>query len=135
MSQSVQSRFETNAYLFAAYEVGDQAQRNLVDLLFDALTLKILDPVYARPSIDMLMQRSRGAVSVFSTPHAASTTTEQVRNIFGVVGFVNQVSAPDKLSPDGNILSTGSCRGHMRWVITLRSGPSKAWARTTRALT
>lgn len=103
VAKASQVQFESNAFLFAAYQIGDQAQRTLTDTLHDALTLKMLDPAYVRGLGAEVFDSSIGAIRALGTADARRLTLEVAKNKFEVIGLVNGVDAKLDVPEHGEI--------------------------------
>lgn len=93
--------FMTNTALFGAFQFGDKVQSALASLASDTLSGKILSPSYIKHMAEGLAQGSADAVGSLASAQARDLLKVQFGNTFDVIGFVNHVSAPSKLSDDG----------------------------------
>ena len=99
--EAAKKDFRTNTLLFGAFQLGDKAQSAFADLVSDAMTLKMLNPGYMMDVVSGLAQGSADAVTSVASTDALGLLTEQFRNTGDVLGFVNDVDAPEELSADG----------------------------------
>ncbi|MEQ1948613.1 MAG: hypothetical protein ABL995_15590 [Bryobacteraceae bacterium] len=99
--ESAKKDFTTNTAFFGAFQFGDKAQSALASMASDALSLKILNPNYIRQMAAGLAQGSADAAGSMATGEARQLLKEQFGNTFDVIGFVNHVDAPSRLSDDG----------------------------------
>jgi hypothetical protein len=99
--EAAKNDFKTNTALFGAFQFGDKAQSALTGFASDALSLKIFNPNYIRQMATGLAQGSADAAGSVVTQESRHLLREQFGNTFDVIGFVNHVEAPRKLSSDG----------------------------------
>jgi len=99
---AAQAQFDTNSLLFAAYQLGDQAQQAFAGLTLDALTLQLLKPGYLKEAGSAIAKGSADAWGSVATSEARQLTVDQIQNNFTVVNLVNSVDAPAVLSGDGD---------------------------------
>ena len=99
--EAAKKDFTTNTALFGAFQFGDKAQSAIAGMVNDTLSLKVLNPNYIRQMATGLVQGSTDAAGAVATGHARHILKEQFGNTFDVIGFVNHVDAPSKLSSDG----------------------------------
>jgi hypothetical protein len=99
--EAAKKDFRTNTLLFGAFQLGDKAQSAFTDLVSDAMTLKVLNPSYMMDVMSGLVQGSTDAVTSVASTDARALLVEQFQNTGDVLGFVNDVDAPEELSADG----------------------------------
>lgn len=100
--EAAKKDFKTNTALFGAFQFADKAQSALASLFSDALSLRALHPSYMRGMVTGIAQGSADAVGSVATEEARRLLIEQFGNTFDVIGFVNHVDAPTRLSEDGS---------------------------------
>ena len=59
--------------IFAAYEVGDEVQRGLTDIFFDALTLQAFHPNYLSNLTSAVVEQSQDTLQHFSSGRERSS--------------------------------------------------------------
>lgn len=97
-----QAQFDSDPLSFVIYQLGDQAQRALTDLVFDVLTLRIFAPSYLRTRTVALAQISSDAFHSLAPGEAMGLTVAQILNNFTVINLVNGVDAPVELDGQGD---------------------------------
>jgi len=96
--EAAKKEFETNTALFGAFQFVDKAQSAMASLVSDAFSLRVLHPSYVREVATGIAQGSADAVGSVATEESRRLLIEQFGNIFDVIGFVNHVDAPTRLS-------------------------------------
>jgi hypothetical protein len=96
---AAQKQFAANPFLFAGFQFGDEAQRAAVDLLFDALQLKIVRPEWINRTAQQVARQSSDAMRTLTPGDNLRLYIDLVRNTFGVINLVNQSSAMLNLPP------------------------------------
>jgi hypothetical protein len=99
--EAAKKDFRTNTWLFRTFQLGDKAQGALADLASDTMRLKVLNPSYLVDVVSDLIRGSADAMTTMASIEGLGRMTEQFQNISDVLGFVNDVDAPEELSPDG----------------------------------
>jgi hypothetical protein len=102
VAATARREFNGIAPLFAGYQFVDSAQRAAVDAAADILTLRAFNPHYLMNLGSEITKVSSDAFRSVGTFTALRNTARRIRNNFTVVGLVNQVNAPDHLSPNGD---------------------------------
>ncbi len=99
--EAAKKDFRTNTWLFGSFQFGDKAQSALADLASDTMRLKVLNPSYMVDVVSDLIRGSADAMTTMASIEGLGRLTEQFQNIGDVLGFVNDVDAPEELSADG----------------------------------
>ena len=79
--------------IFAAYEVGDEVQRGLTGIFFDALTLQAFHPNYLSQLTSAVVKQSQDTLQHFSSAENARLVWEELRNNYEVFNLVKHVSS------------------------------------------
>ena len=98
--EAAKNDFKTNTALFGAFQFADKAQSALASLTSDTLSLKVLNLRYIRGMAAGIAQGSADAVESVATEEARRLLKIQFGNTFDVIGFVNHVDAPSRLSSE-----------------------------------
>jgi hypothetical protein len=98
-TKAVQGEFEDNPLLFGINQLGDLAQRRLVDFSCDFLRLKPLDPEWLAGQWADVMQEAVGMVRALTPGENLRYTVEELRNTMAVINLVNRTSDLLKLPP------------------------------------
>jgi hypothetical protein len=99
--EAAKKDFRTNTWLFGSFQFGDKAQSALADLVSDTIRLKVLNPGYMMDVVSDLFRESTDAVATVGSTDGLGRLTEQFQNMRDVLGFVNDVDAPEELAADG----------------------------------
>jgi hypothetical protein len=102
IAEAAQAEFDTNSSLFAAYQLGDQAQRALIDLTLGTLTLNVFRPSYLSQTAAIITGEWMDAFESLATSDARGFTADAIRNNFTVVDLVNEMDAPVVFTADGD---------------------------------
>ena len=95
----IQEQFSANPLLYALDQIGDKAQRGAVDLFWDVLRLKPLDPRWLGQTGGQLFRRSVGLASALTPGENLDASLQLLRNTFAVVKLVNRASSTLSLPP------------------------------------
>ena len=98
--EAAKKDFKANTALFGAFQFADKAQSALASLASDALSLRVLSPSYLAEMATGIAQGSADAVGSVATEEARRLLKKQFGNTFDVIGFVNHVDAPTRLSSE-----------------------------------
>jgi len=99
--EAAKKDFRTNTWLFGSFQFGDRAQSAFADLVSDTVRLKVLNPGYMMDVASGLFRGSTHALAALTSVEALGRSREQLQNMSDVLGFVNDVDAPEELAPDG----------------------------------
>jgi len=91
VKQAAETQFDD--LVFAAYEVGDELQRGLTNLLFDTATLQALRPNYISALTTAAVDQSQDSLSTFSSTERARLALQTLRNNYEVFNLVKHVSS------------------------------------------
>ncbi|MCA1636453.1 MAG: hypothetical protein LC802_22880 [Acidobacteria bacterium] len=91
VTQATENQF--GDLVFAAYMIGDEAQRGLVDLMFDALSLRVLDPSYVSNLTSEVAEQSQDSLRVFTSAENINLAWRELRNSYEVFSLVKGVSS------------------------------------------
>jgi hypothetical protein len=78
---------------FAAYQVVDEVQRNLTDLLFDTVTLRTLNPAYVSQLTSAVVEQSQDTLRTFSSTENIRLAWVSLKNNYEVYNLVKHVSS------------------------------------------
>jgi hypothetical protein len=79
--------------VFAAYEVGDEVQRGLTNIFFDALALQAFHPNYLSNLTSTVIEQSQDTLQHFSSAENVRLAWQELRNNYEVFNLVKQVSS------------------------------------------
>ena len=79
--------------VFAAYQVGDEVQRGLTDIFFDAVTLQAFHPNYLSNLTSAVVEQSQDTLQHFSSAENARLAWQELRNNYEVFNLVKHVSS------------------------------------------
>jgi hypothetical protein len=88
-TEAVTHQFATSPLAFGAYQLGDEAQRQAVDLLWDVLEFQVLRPEWLTRSAGQIAERSLDAVRALTPGGNLESSIDVLRNTFGVINLVN----------------------------------------------
>ena len=91
VKQAAEVQFED--IVFAAYQVGDEVQRGLTDIFFDALTLQAFHPNYLSNLTSAVIEQSQDTLQHFSSAENARLAWQELRNNYEVFNLVKHVSS------------------------------------------
>lgn len=107
VTQALETRLNENSLIFAAFLLGDDAQRALVDLTFDSLTLRVFDQQYITELTQNLSIQWKESRRVFSSVENVRLAWGELKNnleVFRLVGNASQLLA---LPPGGQEFDLG----------------------------
>jgi len=91
VTQATENQF--NDLIFGAFQIGDDTQRFLVDLMFDALTLRAFTPGYVYRLTSAIVSQSQDTLRTFSSTEGISLAWQELRNNYEVFNLVKNVSS------------------------------------------
>lgn len=91
VKQAAENQFGDLA--FAAYQVVDEVQRGLTDLLFDTVTLRSLNPAYVSRLTSAAVEQSQDTLRTFSSTENVRLAWESLKNNYEVYNLVKHVSS------------------------------------------
>jgi hypothetical protein len=91
VKQAAETQF--NDVIFAAYEVGDEVQRGLTNIFFDAVTLQAFHPNYLSNLTSAVIEQSQDTLQHFSSAENARLAWQELRNNYEVFNLVKHVSS------------------------------------------
>src|SRR2546423_2536952 len=91
VTQATENQF--NDLIFGAFQIGDDTQRFLVDLMFDTLTLRAFTPSYVYRLTSGIVAQSQGTLRTFSSTESVRLAWRELRNNYGVFNLVKNVSS------------------------------------------
>ena len=97
--QSAQNQF--GDLVFGAFQIGDEVQRGLTDLFFDALTLRALDPRYVSRLSSQAAAQAQDTLRTFSSGEGVRLAWQELRNNYEVFNLVKNVSSLLHIPEDG----------------------------------
>jgi hypothetical protein len=89
VTQSAQDQF--NDLVWAAFQAGDELQRNAVDLLFDVVTLRAFAPDYVKRLTTGLVEQSRETGRVLTPGAGSRLAWQELKNKYEVYNLVKRV--------------------------------------------
>lgn len=99
VKQAIENQFGDLA--FGAFLIGDEVQRGLVNLFYDAVTLRAFDPRYVSRLTSEVAQQSQDTLRTFSSTENVQLSWQELRNNYEVFNLVKHVSSLLNVSPDG----------------------------------
>jgi hypothetical protein len=100
--EAAKKDFRTNTLLFGTFQLGDKAQGAVADLVSDTMRLRSWTPSYVMDVMSGLFRGSTDAVASLGSIEGLGLLREQFQNTADVLGFVNDVDAPEELASDGS---------------------------------
>src|SRR5215208_5054439 len=91
VKQSAENQF--GDLVFGAFQIGDEVQRGLTNLFFDALTLRALDPRYISNLTSQVAAQAQDSLSTFTSPDGLRLAWQMLRNNYEVFNLVKNVSS------------------------------------------
>jgi hypothetical protein len=79
--------------IFVAYEVGDEVQRGLAGIFFDAITLQAFRPNYLSNLTSAVVEQSQDTLQHFSSTERTRLAWQELRNNYEVFNLVKHVSS------------------------------------------
>ncbi len=107
VTQAVQNQLNNSDLLFAAFLLGDQAQRALVDLTFDSLTLRVFTADYIAKLTESVSIQLKETRRVFSSRENLRLGFEELKNNVEVFRLVENASQLLALPPLGQYFDLG----------------------------
>jgi len=92
VTQAFKNELNNNNYIFAAFLLGDDAQRGLIDITFDSLELRAFTPSYLEKLTRNLSIQWKETCRVFSSAENVRLGWEELQNNFEVFKLVKNVS-------------------------------------------
>jgi hypothetical protein len=91
VKQTAENQFDD--FIFAAFQVGDEVQRELTNIAFDTVTLRTLNPNYISTLTSAVAQQSQDTLQTFSSTQSARLAWQTLRNNYEVFNLVKHVSS------------------------------------------
>jgi hypothetical protein len=91
VTQTTQNQF--NDLIFGAFQIGDETQRFLVDLMFDTLTLRAFTPSYVSRLTSDIVEQSQDSLKTFSSAENIRLAWQELKNNYEVFNLVKNVSS------------------------------------------
>ena len=91
VKQTAENQFDD--FIFAAFQAGDEVQRELTNIFFDTVTLKTLNPNYISTLTASVVQQSQDSLQTFSSTEGARLAWQTLRNNYEVFNLVKHVSS------------------------------------------
>jgi hypothetical protein len=107
VTQAVANQLNDSDLLFAAFLLGDDAQRALVDLTFDSLTLRIFTPRYIEKLTQIVSIQVKETQRIFSSSENLRLGVEELKNNVEVFKLVQNASKLLALPPSGEDFDLG----------------------------
>jgi len=99
VTQAVQEQFGDSPVFFGLNQLGDGVQRSAVDLAWDALSLKPLDPRWVGRTAGAAVRDSIDVARALTPGQNLQFTTDVLRNTFAVIDLVNRAPSMLQLPP------------------------------------
>jgi hypothetical protein len=90
VKQSVENQF--GDLTFGAFQIGDEVQRGLTNLFFDALTLRAFNPSYVSNLTSQVAAQSQETLRAFSSADNVRLGWQELRNNYEVFNLVKNAS-------------------------------------------
>ena len=91
VTQATETQF--GDLIFGAFQIGDDTQRFLVDLMFDTLTLRAFTPSYVYRLTSDIAAQSQDTLRTFSSTESVRLAWQELRNNYEVFNLVKNVSS------------------------------------------
>lgn len=101
VTQAVETQLNNSDLIFGAFLLGDDAQRGLVDLAVDSLTLRVFSPSYVAKLTQDVSTQWKETQRVFSSTENVRLAWEELKNNFEVFRLVKNVSQLLAIPPGG----------------------------------
>jgi hypothetical protein len=101
VTQAVETQLNDSDLIFGAFLLGNDAQRALVDLTFDSLSLRVFSPGYISKLTQDVAIQWRESRRVLSSADNVSLGWEELKNNFEVFRLVKNVSQLLAIPPSG----------------------------------
>ncbi len=101
VTQAIRTQLNDSDLIFAALVLGNDAQRALVDLAFDSLTLRVFSPSYVTKLTQDVSIQWKETRRVFSSVENLRLGWEELKNNFEVFRLVKNVSQLLAIPPRG----------------------------------
>jgi hypothetical protein len=99
VKQSAENEF--GDLVFGAFQIGDEVQRGLTNLFFDALTLRAFNPRYVSNLTSQVAAQSQETLRAFSSSANLRLGWQGLRNNYEVFNLVKNVSSLLHVPPEG----------------------------------
>lgn len=86
VTQATQNQFSD--LILGGFQIGDEAQRYLVSLMFDTLTLRAFAPSYVSRMTSDIVEQSRDTLRVFTSAENARLAWQELKNNYEVFNLV-----------------------------------------------
>jgi hypothetical protein len=107
LTQAIETEVTDSDLIFGAFLFGDEAQRALVDLTFDSLTLKAFTPEYLEKLGHDATVQWKEMRRVFSSAESVRLAWEELKNNFEVFKLVKDASRLLAVPPGGQEFDLG----------------------------
>jgi hypothetical protein len=87
------TRDEFSDLMWAAFQIGDNLQRELVNLAFDMLTLRVFAPSYLNRLSSAIAQQAQETLRTFSPGRNSRLALQELKNNYEVFNLVKNVSS------------------------------------------
>jgi hypothetical protein len=101
VTQATEDQF--NDLVWASFQVGDELQRDLVDLVFNILTFRAFTPRYVTRLSSDIAEQSAETLRVLTTGEGFRLAFQEGRNNFEVYNLVKHVHQLLNISPTGDL--------------------------------
>ncbi|HSE19902.1 MAG TPA: hypothetical protein VLB46_22765 [Pyrinomonadaceae bacterium] len=91
VTQAAENEFDD--LVFAAYQVGDEVQRGLTEIVFDTVTLQALNPGYISMLTSAVVEQSQESFQTFSSTENARLAWQTLKNNYEVFNLVKHASS------------------------------------------
>jgi len=99
ITQSTQAQF--NDLIFGGFQIGQQIERSLVDLVFDTLTCRAFTPDYVSKLTADIVAQSQDTLQVFTSTENARLAWLELKNNYEVFNLVKNVSSLLNIPSEG----------------------------------
>jgi len=99
VTQATENQF--NDLIFGGFQIGDEVQRGLIDLMFDTLTLQAFAPSYVSRVTTEIAAQSRDTLRVFTSADNARLAWQELKNNYEVFNLVKNVSSLLNIPDEG----------------------------------
>jgi hypothetical protein len=99
--QAIENELNSSDLIFGTYLLGNDAQRAVVDLMFDTLTLRAFTPSYISKLSENVSVQWRETRRVFSSPQNMRLGWDELSNNYEVFRLVKNVSKLLRIPPSG----------------------------------
>lgn len=105
VTQAIEKQFGDP--VFGAFQIGDDAQRRLVDFAFDTLTLRAFTPSYVSRLTSDIVDQAQDSLRTFSSAESVRLAWQELKNNYEVFNLVKNVGSLLNIPSEGKDFNLG----------------------------